>query len=93
MHGQANWLIDALEKVNGMPISQLYRKAISAPGEHRAPADPFSFGIALMAQSQGLGMGWEEDHPPFGLDVPPMDLVASFNRDPRHIRRRRKKPL
>lgn len=75
-HDALTWaesLIYTIEYANGgKPIAELYRAAAEVPltASWHIDATPEDFGHAIAAESLGMGIGWEDDHPPHGLDIP-----------------------
>lgn len=75
-HDALTWaesLIYGIEHGNGgKPIAELYRAAAEMPltASWMRQAYPDDFGSSLAAESLGMGIGWEDDHPPHGLAIP-----------------------
>lgn len=65
-------LASDIESDNGMSLSELYSKAVNAPGRHYSEPDPSSFGHDLAMQAMGHGVSWSDNHPRFGMKKLPL---------------------
>lgn len=64
-------LATQIEKLNAVGLSELYGAcALYQPEKHAKPATAADFGHYLALQSCGTGVGWHDDHPDPGIQLP-----------------------
>lgn len=67
----AGQLMVMLRDKNEVPIEILWRRACEADGYD---SDPEDFGHCLAMQAMGHGVSWFDDHEPFEIEIPYLDV-------------------
>jgi hypothetical protein len=70
-HRTALAILRRVEQLNREPIEEsLVRAVAERPAAHERPPTPGDFGHLVAMQSIGHGIGWDDYHPDFGLELP-----------------------
>jgi hypothetical protein len=77
----ARALSRAYEQANGKKLKSLWKLAVTVPGKHYREPDLEDFGYSLAMQSLGHGVGWEDNHPAFGLVTPRAEFYLTLDGD------------
>lgn len=70
----AKKLIQGMETLNGLPVSEMYERALAMPGRHLRRSAPEDFGFTTAMQALGHGVSWADDHPEHGFLIPRADF-------------------
>ncbi len=80
----AEMLARSMERLNGMPIDDLYMVAIGKEGEFGANRDsPEDFGHYMAMEALGHGVAWDDSAPSFSHRVPSIEFHAYIGDDGR----------
>lgn len=58
-------------------ILELYLKVAALPGRHLKKPTPEDFGACMAFEALGHGVGWSDDHPDHGLEIPSADYQSN----------------
>ena len=77
-HDVAEQFATELERTNQLGLIYMFDRAAHRRGKHDRPPTPEEFGAMLVAESQGSGVRWGDNHPEHGFKVPRNDCACAW---------------
>lgn len=66
----ADSLVKAIEEHDDIRLEEVFQKNASLPDGHLCEPTADSFGYCLAMECLGHGVGWADDHPEHGINLP-----------------------